>query len=113
MFGECLGVWLLNEWMKMGQPRPLQLVELGPGRGTLISDILRNIFYTYFEHILMCNYVSLVRSCESALVSMRIRIQRAHLMRILAVPDPGQTLKLQKVIFFVIQTFLLIRKSSF
>jgi NADH dehydrogenase [ubiquinone] 1 alpha subcomplex assembly factor 7 len=42
MFGECLAVWLLNEWLKMGQPRPVQLVELGPGKGTLMSDILRN-----------------------------------------------------------------------
>ncbi|XP_023323978.1 protein arginine methyltransferase NDUFAF7, mitochondrial [Eurytemora carolleeae] len=43
MFGECIGLWLLNEWMKMGEPRPIQLVELGPGKGTLMNDILRTI----------------------------------------------------------------------
>ena len=41
MFGECIGLWLLNEWMKMGELRPIQLVELGPGKGTLMNDILR------------------------------------------------------------------------
>ena len=42
MFGECLGVWILSEWLKMGAP-PLQLVELGPGRGTLMKDVLRTL----------------------------------------------------------------------
>jgi SAM-dependent MidA family methyltransferase len=41
MFGELIGLWLLETWTRMGQPSPVRLVEMGPGDGTLISDILR------------------------------------------------------------------------
>merc|ERR1712013_540779 len=43
MFGECVAVWFLHEWMKMGEPQGFQLVELGPGKGTLLTDILRTL----------------------------------------------------------------------
>lgn len=38
---QLLGVWIISEWMGAGQPKQLQLVELGPGKGSLASDILR------------------------------------------------------------------------
>jgi len=41
MFGELLGAWLAERWLAMGRPAPLRLVELGPGRGTLMADALR------------------------------------------------------------------------
>lgn len=41
MFGEMLGLCLAQGWRDQGQPVPFSLVELGPGRGTLMSDLLR------------------------------------------------------------------------
>jgi NADH dehydrogenase [ubiquinone] 1 alpha subcomplex assembly factor 7 len=41
MFGEMIGAWLAERWQAMGQPSPVRLVELGPGRGTLMADALR------------------------------------------------------------------------
>lgn len=41
MFGELLGAWLAERWLAMGSPSPVRLVELGPGRGTLMADALR------------------------------------------------------------------------
>lgn len=41
MFGELIGVWCADTWLRLGRPSPCQLVELGPGRGTLMADALR------------------------------------------------------------------------
>jgi len=41
MFGEMIGVWCADFWMQMGMPDAFNLIELGPGRGTLMADILR------------------------------------------------------------------------
>lgn len=41
MFGELLGLWLAQAWMDQGAPGEFALVELGPGRGTLMADALR------------------------------------------------------------------------
>ncbi len=43
MFGELLGVWAASTWELMGRPEPFRLVEMGPGDGTLMSDILRAV----------------------------------------------------------------------
>lgn len=41
MFGELIGLWVVSVWQQMGSPDGLRLVELGPGRGTLMADALR------------------------------------------------------------------------
>ncbi|MBY6260674.1 class I SAM-dependent methyltransferase [Azospirillum sp. 412522] len=41
MFGELVGLWCVDSWARLGGPGPFHLVELGPGRGTLMADVLR------------------------------------------------------------------------
>ncbi|MAS04539.1 MAG: hypothetical protein CL534_07560 [Ahrensia sp.] len=41
MFGEMVGAWLVHAWRALGRPAPFALVEMGPGRGTLMHDLIR------------------------------------------------------------------------
>jgi len=41
MFGELIGLWCADAWQRIGTPDEFALIELGPGRGTLMVDVLR------------------------------------------------------------------------
>ncbi len=41
MFGELIGLWLVETWRGLGAPARFVLAEAGPGDGTLMSDLLR------------------------------------------------------------------------
>ena len=42
IFGELIGIWFVAEWMAQGRKsKGVELIEIGPGRGTLIDDMLR------------------------------------------------------------------------
>lgn len=41
IFGELIGLWCVDVWRQLGAPERVTLVELGPGRGTLMRDALR------------------------------------------------------------------------
>jgi len=43
VFGELIGLWAASTWHRMGQPENVRLVELGPGRGTMMLDALRAV----------------------------------------------------------------------
>lgn len=43
VFGELLGVWTGIQWTHMGLPKKLHLIEMGPGRGTMMKDMLRMV----------------------------------------------------------------------
>ena len=40
LFGEMLGTWCVSHWMALGEPAKINIIELGPGKGTLMKDIL-------------------------------------------------------------------------
>jgi SAM-dependent MidA family methyltransferase len=43
LFGEMLALWVVGAWQKLGSPKPFNFIECGPGRGTLMSDMLRTL----------------------------------------------------------------------
>ena len=41
LFGEMIGLWCIDKWQQAGCPTPVRLLEIGPGRGLMMADILR------------------------------------------------------------------------
>ena len=63
MFGELLGLWAASVWKAIGSPGLLRLIELGPGRGTMMADALRALrvlpplYQALSEHMVEVNPV--------------------------------------------------------
>ncbi len=55
MFGELIGLWMAAVWKQMGEPANLRIIELGPGRGTMMSDALRatKVMPTFREAVVL------------------------------------------------------------
>ncbi|KAJ3671111.1 hypothetical protein LUZ60_008537 [Juncus effusus] len=64
MFGEMIGVWVMCLWEQIGRPEKVNLVELGPGRGTLMADLLRGS--SKFENFTKSLNIHMVE-CSTAL----------------------------------------------
>ncbi|UWI83013.1 class I SAM-dependent methyltransferase [Wolbachia endosymbiont of Howardula sp.] len=60
LFGEIIAVWIVLTWEKLGKPSQFSLVELGPGNGTLIYDIVRvTTKYIRFFHAMSIHLVEI------------------------------------------------------
>lgn len=61
IFGELIGIWFVAEWMAQGKrSRGVELVEIGPGRGTLMDDMLRVCSNTYCRSTIVLSLISYI-----------------------------------------------------
>ncbi len=79
MFGELIGLWAAETWARLGAPPRILLVELGPGRGTLMSDALRaarvsNAFCAALEVHLVETSPVLTQAQKSALAQAAVPV---------------------------------------
>jgi SAM-dependent MidA family methyltransferase len=81
MFGELVGVWIYESWQAAGAPSAVTIAEIGPGRGTLMKDVLRTLHK--LDRVL-------VRNATFALVETSprlVKVQKRTLARAAAHPS--------------------------
>ncbi len=91
MFGELIGIWALAAWTALGSPAKFNLVELGPGRGTLLKDIWRATqiskeFQTAARVILVETSEKLKELQRAALTEVPKKTWHAHVSELEPIP---------------------------
>ena len=78
MFGELIGLWVGAVWKQMGAPENVRLIELGPGRGTMMKDALRAVkIVPEFKTAIVAHLVE---------ISPRLRAQQERTLEDAGVP---------------------------
>lgn len=55
---QMVGIWCVLQWQQLGKPNRIRLIELGPGRATLMADLLRSTaVFTEFSAALSVSLV--------------------------------------------------------
>lgn len=85
VFGELIGLWLAERWDSMGRPAGMHLVELGPGRGTLMADLLRAL--EVMPELVQSAEVHLVESSRSLREAQARQIDARWHTRFEEMPD--------------------------
>jgi NADH dehydrogenase [ubiquinone] 1 alpha subcomplex assembly factor 7 len=69
LFGEMIGFWIVHQWQTMGKPSSFDLMEMGPGTGILMNDILKAI--SFFPQCLNAASIILLENSPSLMNQQR------------------------------------------
>ncbi|RSH86173.1 uncharacterized protein EHS24_004404 [Apiotrichum porosum] len=79
IFGELVAIWLLTRWMAAGSPAECRIIELGPGRGTLMDDVLRSFQQVQIKSIHLVENSMNMRKLQKDKLSVRAELLGAEL----------------------------------
>ncbi|BEI94935.1 uncharacterized protein CcaverHIS019_0705160 [Cutaneotrichosporon cavernicola] len=80
VFGELVAIWLLTRWMAAGAPERVRLLELGPGRGTLMDDVLRALAKFKIDSVTLVEYSEKMRGIQQEKLGPRCEALGAKLV---------------------------------
>jgi NADH dehydrogenase [ubiquinone] 1 alpha subcomplex assembly factor 7 len=90
MFGELLAAWSAHEWERLGAPRTLNWIELGPGSGALMQDALRAA--SQLEKFRAAARVTLVETSAPLRALQKQKVSKAVWVETLDRAPPGPAL---------------------
>ena len=95
-FLKLVAIWMLSHWLNFGRSKTIRLVELGPGRGTLMADVLRvSVMLLCYPITVLMRLISQVFSQFSA---ARSAVKEIHLVETSPAMQEIQNRTLQPIV---------------